>query len=124
MPHYAHTGYHGKHNHEGRVAHRFLVELSYARESHGSSPLKELASLINYAEVYSLENHVVSGGHSRTYTDLSKVCLFVPLKNAERVEELVYELRYTIGVISSGERQGERGHVFFTTSAVQDYLAD
>ena len=124
MPHYAHTGYHNKHNHEGRVAHRFLVELSYARQSKEKTPLKELSEMINYAETYILENHVVSHGHSRTHSDLSKVALYVPLKHAKRVEELLYELRYTIGIVHAGERHGEKGHVIFNTSQIQDYLAD
>ena len=129
MPHYASTGYEGKHNHQGTVAHRFLVELSYAlerwkRNPSEKTPMTQLASLINYAEAYAIENHTVAKGHSKTHTDLSKVVLYVPLRHAKRVEELVWELRYHIGVVTTGERDGAKGHVFFNTSEVQDYLAE
>lgn len=124
MPHYAHTEYHGKHNHRGRVAHRFLVELSYAKESAKKTPLTELAQLISYAEVYAIENHTVSLGHSSTHVDQSKVVLYLPVKNAKRAQQLLFELRYHIGIIHTGEREGSKGHVFFNTSVVQDYVAE
>lgn len=124
MPKYHKTEYHGHHNHEGTVAHRFLVELSYARESTKTTPMTELAKLIHYAEVHHIQNNVVSHGHSRTYTDISKVQLYLPEANVKKVMDLIYELRYHIGVITSGERYGQKGHVFFSSSATQDYIAD
>ena len=62
MPNHGRTEYHGKHNHEGKVPHRFLVELSYARESTKKTPMVELANLVYYAEVFPMENHSVYHG--------------------------------------------------------------
>lgn len=124
MPAYAHTGYDGKHNHRGTVAHRFLVELSYARESTKTTPMTELAKLINYAEVYKVETHHAYVGHSRTYSDLSKIAIYVPMMHAKRVEELLFELRHYLGIITGGESHGEKGHIIFNTCEIQDYLAD
>ncbi len=124
MPYYAHTGYSGKHNHRGNVAHRFLVELSYARESDKDTQMDKLARMVNYAEVYPLENHTVIKEHSTTRTDLSKVVLYVSQKNMKNVMELVYELRDYLGVLTVGEREGVKGRVYFNTSEVVDYQAN
>ena len=123
MPKYGHTGYHGKHNHMGHVAHRFLVQLSYARQSTKKTPMVQLANLINYCEVYDIQNHTWSAAvGSRTHPQTSKVVLYVPLANCKRVEQLIYELRHYLSVIVGHTAHGE--HVFFNTSEVQDYIAD
>lgn len=126
MPKYAHTQYHGKHNHEGTVAHRFLVELSYARESTKETLMTKLAKHINYVEAYDMENHTYSQGHSRTHTGNSKVVMYIngPTENYKEVEELLFELRHHIGMIVSPARHGEKSHVLFNVSEVQDYLVD
>ena len=124
MPQYQHTGYDNKHNHKGVVGHRFLVELSYAKELKEMTPLKELSELIHYAEAYTIDNHVLSLGHARTYSNVTKVALYMSVKFAKKAEELIYRLRQTLGIIHSGQRHGEDGHVIFNTSQVQDYLVD
>lgn len=122
MPTYRHTDYNGKHNHRGTVAHRFLVQLSYARQSEKKTPMKELADLINYAQAYTIENHLVSSGHSLTNPEVSKIALYLHPSNCKRVQQLLYELRYTLGILPLGQRSGYQGHVLFNTIEVQDYL--
>lgn len=123
MPHYAHTEYHGKHNHRGTVAHRFFVQLSYARQSKQQTPMKELADLITYAEAYPIENHVYAHGHSRTHTDNYKVSIYAPLFRCKRIEQLLFELRHFLGIITA-RPHGQKQHVLFNVSQIQDYLAD
>ena len=123
MPKFKHTEYHGKHNHEGKVAHRFLVELSYARESEKKTPMKELADLIYYAEAYDMENHTYSAGHSKTNPEMSKVALYVRAEDAKRIEELLWKLRHHIGIYIGAESKEEpNGFLFFNSIDVQDYV--
>ena len=122
-----HTHYHGKHNHKGTVPHRFLVQLSYARQSTAKtplSPMKQLADLVHYAQAYKIEHNYYSQGQSTTNDEVSKIVLYVPLSHCKRVQQLLYELRYTIGIVTLGQRHGQKGYVFFNTSEVQDYLAE
>ena len=122
MPHYATTQYKGKHNHQGRAAHRFFVELSYARQSTKITAMTKLAKLINYAETYKMQSHAVAYDSSRTYPDMSKVVIYISEKSIVEVQELIYQLRYHLGILHSGERHGQKGHVLFNVSDVKDFL--
>ena len=122
MPHHAHTEYPNKHNHKGSVQHRFFVQLSYARHTAAKTPLKELSELVHYAEAYKIQNHVYSKGHCRTNSDLSKVTIYASQKDLKRIQQLIFELRHYIGVVTSRSQDGQ--YVFMNVSDVQDYVVD